>query len=91
MCLGVTSCPIAQQARKDLGNSWEIRQTELREMLELIGRKTMIRIFHGNDEEIHNDFQAWSQENVDGFHMTEKTRMVVTRRRGRSVQTVLPN
>jgi hypothetical protein len=32
----------------------------------------MICIFHGNDKEIHNDFQAWRQSNVDGFHMTEK-------------------
>jgi hypothetical protein len=32
----------------------------------------MICIFHGNDKEIHNDFQAWRQANVDGFHMTEK-------------------
>jgi hypothetical protein len=34
----------------------------------------MIRIFHGNDEAIHNDFQTWRQANVDGFHMTEKTK-----------------
>jgi hypothetical protein len=32
----------------------------------------MICIFHGNDKEIHIDFQAWRQANVDGFHMTEK-------------------
>jgi hypothetical protein len=32
----------------------------------------MICIFHGNDEKTHNDFQAWRQANVDGFHMTEK-------------------
>jgi hypothetical protein len=31
----------------------------------------MIRIFHGNDKEIHNDFQAWRQANVDGLRMTE--------------------
>jgi hypothetical protein len=33
----------------------------------------MISIFHGNDEETHNDFQTWRQAHVDGFHMTEKT------------------
>jgi hypothetical protein len=32
----------------------------------------MIRIFHGDDEAIHNDFQAWRQANADGFDMTEK-------------------
>jgi hypothetical protein len=33
----------------------------------------MIRIFHGNDEAIHNDFQAWRQANVDGFRIAEKS------------------
>jgi hypothetical protein len=28
-------------------------------------------IFHGNDEETHNKFQAWRKANVDGFFMTE--------------------
>ncbi|MHB1037307.1 MAG: hypothetical protein ACYC35_22135 [Pirellulales bacterium] len=31
----------------------------------------MLRIFHGDDRETHDDFQAWRQANVDGFHMTE--------------------
>jgi hypothetical protein len=34
----------------------------------------MIHIFHGNDEKIHNAFQAWRQANVDGFQMTEKSK-----------------
>ncbi len=33
----------------------------------------MINIFHGNDEETHQKFQAWRKANVDGFHMTEST------------------
>jgi hypothetical protein len=31
----------------------------------------MISVFHGNNEETHNNFQAWRKDNVDGFHMTE--------------------
>jgi hypothetical protein len=31
----------------------------------------IISVFHGNDEETHQKFQAWRKANVDGFHMTE--------------------
>jgi hypothetical protein len=31
----------------------------------------MISVFHGNDEETHQRFQAWRKANIDGFHMTE--------------------
>jgi hypothetical protein len=31
----------------------------------------MISVFHGNDAESHQRFQAWRKANVDGFHMTE--------------------
>jgi hypothetical protein len=31
----------------------------------------MISVFHGNDAQTHQRFQAWRKANVDGFHMTE--------------------
>src|SRR5438128_904825 len=36
-------------------------------------RRSLISIFHGNDEETHENFQAWRRSNVNGFHMTEST------------------
>lgn len=36
-----------------------------------MGKQPKISIFHGNDEETHEKFQAWRRANVDGFHMTE--------------------
>lgn len=32
----------------------------------------MIEIFHGDNAETHESFQAWRSANVDGFHMTER-------------------
>ena len=31
----------------------------------------MITIFHGNNAETHDSFQAWRKANVDGFHMSQ--------------------
>ena len=31
----------------------------------------MVSVFHGNDVENHQGFQAWRRANPDGFHMTE--------------------
>jgi hypothetical protein len=52
-----------------LGN----QATKSHQATEPTGRKTMIPEFHGNDEISHNNFQAWRQANVDGFHMTESS------------------
>jgi len=38
----------------------------------------MISVFHGNDEETHQKFQAWRKANVDGFHLTENAAGQVT-------------
>jgi hypothetical protein len=31
----------------------------------------MISVFHGDNAEAHENFQAWRKAHVDGFHMTE--------------------
>ena len=31
----------------------------------------MIRVYHGDNAQAHEAFQAWRRANVDGFHMTE--------------------
>jgi len=33
----------------------------------------MIRIFYGDKEQAHEDFQLWRRTHVDGFHMTESS------------------
>jgi hypothetical protein len=38
----------------------------------------MIRIFHGDNEQTHEAFQAWRRSHVNGFHMTEGTRGAFT-------------
>ncbi len=38
----------------------------------------MIDIFHGNNSETHQRFQAWRKANVDGFHMTESAALQFT-------------
>lgn len=38
----------------------------------------MVQIFHGDDENTHNEFQEWRKANVDGFHMTESLPGVFT-------------
>ncbi|MBS0265459.1 MAG: HNH endonuclease [Planctomycetes bacterium] len=35
---------------------------------------SMIRIFHGTDAKTHQEFQAWRQAHVDGYHMTENAK-----------------
>src|SRR5690349_16635752 len=33
----------------------------------------MVSSFHGDDQQTHQQFQAWRTANADGFHMTESS------------------